>query len=74
MAFVTGGENFIEREQGHGLAKLFEFGEGQRNFFSPPVGLGDEPRNRPAMPGDDDCFAALHLAQKLRQFALASED
>src|SRR5882672_4694744 len=63
-AFISQGQNFLDRNFAGSLAKLFDIGDRLIDFSLPLRRLGHDPRNRPAVARDDDGLASLDLVEQ----------
>lgn len=70
MAFMTRSQNVRDRDARHGFAKHCDLRHGALDFVSALLRLRHKTRDGTAMPGDDNGFAALDLAQELGQVSL----
>ena len=70
MTCVTPSENFFDGDRARCFAKLLYIFERLIDLLLPPMHLGDDAGDRPAMPGDDDGLAALDLVEQLGKVGL----
>jgi hypothetical protein len=65
VAFVDGGQNFVERRLAQFLTQRFQPLDRLGHFGPPHVLLRHNPSDRFAVAGDANCPASFHLIEKL---------
>src|SRR5260370_21869090 len=61
------GPDFLKGDLARSLAKFADTRQRSVDFFLPSIHFGHDPRDRSAVPGDDERLTALHIVKQLRQ-------
>jgi hypothetical protein len=66
-SFFACGPDFVKGDLAGSIAKLEDTRQRSVDFFLASIHLRHDPRDRSAVPGDDERLTALYVIQQLRQ-------